>query len=115
MSKRHLWKGLSKTGPISDLDTQSELGKISSAWRQAKAFGERENADYYADILINRVTPSLVWQRLSALDAETAGAIIRLFGNNFADARTRARVFEVCDFIYVDDGDEDRLAEHESI
>jgi hypothetical protein len=76
----------------------------------------RAEAAYYANMLIDKLTPLLVRQRLSALEPGMAAAITRLFGDNLADARTRARVFEACDFAQWEGGiDEIALIKHEGI
>jgi hypothetical protein len=76
----------------------------------------RAESDFYARMLINGVTPELVQQRLSALPPAIAKTIKRRFGEDLADARIRARVFEACDFAQWTGGvDEKALREHESI
>jgi hypothetical protein len=83
-----------------------------------RAVAERARAEAanYAKMLINQLTPWLVRQRLSALEPGMAAAITRLFGDNLADARTRARVFEACDFAQWEGGiDEIALTKHEGI
>jgi len=83
---------------------------------QAVADREQAEADSYAIMLINELTPELVRQRLSSLEPAMAAIITRRFGDNLADARTRARVFEACDFAQWEGGiDELALIEHESI
>lgn len=83
-----------------------------------KTVAERARAEAanYAKMLINQLTPRLVRQRLSALEPGMAAAITRLFGDNLADARTRARIFEACDFAQWEGGiDEIALTKHEGI
>jgi hypothetical protein len=116
MSNRETWKPLRKTVPAADADTQKELGMIAAAWRQSIAAqrSEEMRSDWFESLLKHKVKPQHVRQRLAALDPKTAARITRRFGDNFDDALTRARVFEVCDFVYFE-GDEDRLAEHETL
>jgi hypothetical protein len=76
---------------------------------------QREAACHFAETLTTKLTARLVRQRLDALDAETVATIARLFGADLTDPVTRARVFEVCDWLYVGGGDEDRLHRHVSI
>lgn len=76
----------------------------------------RAVATFYARMLINKLTPELMRQRLSALEPGIAATITRLFGDNLADARTRARVFEACDFAQWEGGiDEYALTKHKGI
>lgn len=112
MSNRENWKPLRLTVPSHHTDIQKQLGMTSAMWRQAQIFDD--NADQYAKVLIDKVTPELVLERLAAFDPATAATIIRLFGNDLSDRVVRARLFEVCDFVYFE-GDEDRIAEHRSI
>ena len=79
------------------------------------AAGQRDEASDFATTLTNKLTARLVRQRLAAFDAETAAAITLRFGADLADPLTRARVFEVCDWLQLGGGDEDRLAHHVSI
>jgi hypothetical protein len=83
---------------------------------RAVAHRARAEAANYDKMLINQLTPQLVRQRLSALEPGMAAAITRRFGDNLADARTRARVFEACDFAQWEGGiDEFALTKHVSI
>jgi hypothetical protein len=83
---------------------------------RAVADQARAEAASYAVTLIDEVTPALVRQRLSALEPAMAAIITRRFGDNLADARTRARVFEACDFVQWEGGvDKIALTKHESI
>lgn len=82
------------------------------------AVAERAHAAaaHYASMLINKLTPELVLQRLSALEPAMAATIKRRFGEDLADARTRARVFEACDFAQWEGAvDKIALTKHESI
>jgi hypothetical protein len=113
MNKRETWKSLRLSA--ADEDIQRRLGKTAGSWRWAVANRARGDADSYAKDLIDGVTPRLVLQRLLELDEETIATITRLFGGDLSDALNRARVFEVCDFVCWDGGDEDRLHQHQSI
>ena len=76
----------------------------------------KAQAGDYATMLINKLTPEMVKQRLSALETAMAATILRRFGGNLADARTRARVFEACDFAQWEGGvDEIAMTKHEGI
>jgi hypothetical protein len=79
------------------------------------AEAQREEASDYAATLTSKLTNRLVQQRLDALDSETAAAITLRFGGDITDPQTRARVFEVCDWLQFGSSDEDRLAHHVSI
>jgi hypothetical protein len=79
------------------------------------AEAEREEASHFAATLSEKLTARLVRQRLDALNPETMAAITLRFGADLRDPLTRARVFEVCDWLQFGGGDEDRLADHASI
>jgi hypothetical protein len=94
---------------------QKRLGMAAQGWRLAVADRARAEADGYAAMLINELTPELVRQRLSALEPAMAAIIIRRFGDNLADALTRARVFEACDFVQWECVDKIALIKHKTI
>jgi hypothetical protein len=79
------------------------------------AEAQPEEASYFGEMLATKLTARLVRQRLDALDSETVERIVRFFGRDLADPVTRARIFEVCDWLNFAGGDEDRLHRHVSI
>jgi hypothetical protein len=83
---------------------------------KAVADQARAEAADYAAMLINEATPELVRERLSELEPAMAAIITRRFGANLADARTRARIFEACDYAQWEGAvDAIALKKHESI
>jgi hypothetical protein len=92
---------------IADEAIQRELGKFAGGWRYMNSVAAghltdakraRADANNYASVLIKKLTPRLVLQRLSALPPGMATIITSSVGKDLSDAHTRARVFEACDY-----------------